>query len=1032
MNPRGHRGLGALLVLIVLFLGTMALLPLLARAAPSQIVGLVDDCNNPTSFIGGAKVTLSDANGVLAPVTVTTAGDGTFAFTPATGSYLLSATASGYYPSSVAGPLRFDGTATVTQDLCVSKQNPNNYAAQIVTVTVTNGASNIAGATINVYNTTTNLFVVTALTGSGGTAVLSLWQGTFQLRTNASGYAPTDASLGAGVTSLTVTLLPQDEIIGHARSTAGGFLSSGLVAYLYNPAAPTTSSDRLIAATINGSLYDFHAPAGTYTMIVDSNGYAASVTPVTVPVASNPVDSILSLDPKERDQVTFLYGASDWNNVTVWRNLTLNPDSTLVGLGPSGVRDLRLQIDATLGNGDGVLGASEATAFDTWFAAKGPLYVTTDAFLLTNGKAYISAPTFVQFTVTNLLGTGPVWINASTQYSLKSTPLIAPGGSKYYVNVTAIPDTNTTSYHNMVYYVQLPRGYEMTSDTLYPPVTVNNYTRVEIDPGLGSLSSPPQVKMVVSKSFNGTARAKLTGPVGKFYVTDSTYQNYHAYAAANTNLNFSAADSTDPVGDITKANFTWHFDWNKTQTLIGYGITPTFKYTAAGEYIVNLTVTQAGGNVTYREITLWLDNSPPTANFRMNITGTRLATDLAASSFTLMIKQGTTIKFDASPSSDLAYPGKTGVILNSGYAWNFRGKNTTDATGRIANWTFNAPGYITMNLTVTDAVGWKSANVSLKIQVNDTQAPVPAFQILDPTNDYSIVAKNQLIEKRNYTFNASTTTDNYDKWQDLNYTWTIPGPLIGLTQLNHTFYGVNITFGWNEWNNSYNVKLVVRDTGFGSGKPNNGTLFENVTVQVDTAIRPDLKVIASSLVISNTNPEEGQTITVTVNVTDKTSRAAARAVVGIVQEIAANGQVTELSRNPTWSSATQTIASGSTVTLTWQVTVVGTGNKTIKAYVYDQNEPSTWVTSENWATQGIVVKQAAWVNYAIVGSVVGVFAVFIFAMYYRRKVKAGEWQPRRRREKGEKPEKKEKGGEGEKKGGLFRREKEVTEEKKRL
>jgi hypothetical protein len=65
----------------------------------------------------------------------------------------------------------------------------------------------------------------------------------------------------------------------------------------------------------------------------------------------------------------------------------------------------------------------------------------------------------------------------------------------------------------------------------------------------------------------------------------------------------------------------------------------------------------------------------------------------------------------------------------------------------------------------------------------------------------------------------------------------------------------------------------------------------------------------------------------------------------------------------------------------------------------------------------ILVRQPGWINIAIIGSVVGVFAVFIGGVYYRRKVKAGEWQSRfRRGEKGEKP----------------KREREVKEEKKRL
>ena len=121
----------------------------------------------------------------------------------------------------------------------------------------------------------------------------------------------------------------------------------------------------------------------------------------------------------------------------------------------------------------------------------------------------------------------------------------------------------------------------------------------------------------------------------------------------------------------------------------------------------------------------------------------------------------------------------------------------------------------------------------------------------------------------------------------------------------------------------------------------------------------------------------------------------------------------------------QVIASGSTVTLRITVTVVGQGNKTLGVTVWDQNEPYTVRTSENSATLYIVVNQPAWVNYAIVGAIVGVFLVVIFAMYYRRKVKAGDWQPMRLR-RGEKGGKAEGGKE------KPRKQKEAKEEKKRL
>jgi hypothetical protein len=86
--------------------------------------------------------------------------------------------------------------------------------------------------------------------------------------------------------------------------------------------------------------------------------------------------------------------------------------------------------------------------------------------------------------------------------------------------------------------------------------------------------------------------------------------------------------------------------------------------------------------------------------------------------------------------------------------------------------------------------------------------------------------------------------------------------------------------------------------------------------------------------------------------------------------------------------------------------------------VYDTSEPYTWLV-DNRASTTLNVRQPAWQPYAIAGSVIGIIVLFVFGMYARRKIKAGEWRPIRGR--------REKGAEGEK-----RPRREEKEEKKRL
>src|SRR5207247_2514714 len=251
---------------------------------------------------------------------------------------------------------------------------------------------------------------------------------------------------------------------------------------------------------------------------------------------------------------------------------------------------------------------------------------------------------------------------------------------------------------------------------------------------------------------------------------------------------------------------------------------------------------------------------------------------------TLRVNEGTVVRFDGSASTDLAYVGKNGVILDSGYAWDFNGDRKTDATGRIVSWTLQKPGNFTVNLTVTDSVGWKSVNASMTAIVNDTKGPVPAFDILDPEKDWGVITSP--FERKTIALNASKTTDDFNNQSALNFTWTIPGPVVGLTGSTHPFWGVNITFAWQEWNTSYEVKLSVRDTGFRGvgipGKPNYGNLSRNITVQIDTSLHADLFIALdptthqSSLKVSPTDPRQGDMVTVSVTVTNRAYRAARR------------------------------------------------------------------------------------------------------------------------------------------------------------
>src|SRR5207245_561110 len=161
--------------------------------------------------------------------------------------------------------------------------------------------------------------------------------------------------------------------------------------------------------------------------------------------------------------------------------------------------------------------------------------------------------------------------------------------------------------------------------------------------GPGGTNATPQIRMSVVQSLTGTARARVVAPAGKFFVQNATDSNYQAFVAANASLTFSAETTTDPNDHVTDANFTWRF----TPSATGYGIRPVYTYTQHGQFLVNLTVRETGGNLTYRTITIWADDQVPVASIRTNRTGSTSANGL-----TLKVDEGIQVRFDGGLSTD--------------------------------------------------------------------------------------------------------------------------------------------------------------------------------------------------------------------------------------------------------------------------------------------------------------------------------------------------------------------------------------------
>ena len=1039
MNKAGLLRIGAMLAVLAVVMGAFVALPYWNARAQTTVWGLVDESGaSPPNFLAGVLVSLVDAHGARATLTTTTGPGGDYSFSPPAGSYFLRFEIADYYAAETA-PFRFDGSVDLRRDGSLAKMPARTTALQ---VTVQESPTiQIAGATVRLFDILNpdpakRQVVASGTTNATGIANLPIWAATFELQVSKSGYEPFTASIDTGATtSITVTLTFGAVINGHAfRAGTGVVLRDGLVGYLYNTNPATDQFKKVIPAKIDNSLYTFNAEVGqTYIMVIDVNGFRASVSSPFV-ASSTLRDVSLTPSPPEEYRTEIAYNETNWNKIRIDRNLTLLPDSSIPGLDFPDLRSAALQIDYTLGDRDGVvLEAAERTAFQTWFEGRLPFHVTTDDLIQTSSKTYNATGTYTVEPI--FFGSTQIRINASTTYDVRSTQGIVNGRPKYFVNASSPNDSNATVYKNQVVVVDLPKAYEMTVKRITGSITTTGFTRITVDPGLAAGTS--RIEMELEESETGTAIAMVEGPAGRFHVLNDTKENYTAIVAANTSITFSAEQSIDPVGDIRDGNFTWRFKNNTDPGNVTYGITTSFNYTEGGKFQANLTVTEAGGNMTWRDITLYADDVPPSAVIKHNKTSAA-----NANGTTLRTTEDTPIRFDGSASSDtisLNVTDRQGLILDTpnanGYNWDFDGDGIVDSTAKSPAHSFEKPGDYTLSLQTIDSVGHKSVNATLRVVVNDTTKPTPNLVILDPATNWAEVTS--LTEGKPYAFNASSSSDNYDEPKNLTFGWHFPGPASSpdVTLANGNFTGVgaagsNVTVVWSEFNTSYPVVLNVTDAGFGwnnTAKRNSQNETVNVPVGVETRNRPDLKFVAASLKIAPGQPEEGSLINVSFAIRNEESRANATSVLIRLFERDASGGLRELSRQPRWyddrwnSLADLRIAPGKQVRLVFEISFAVQGNKSLEIKFNDTNEPYTWVDSQNRVTGSVFVRQAGWVIYAVIGGIIAAIVGVGYGARLLSRYRAGELTFRR-------PEKKEK----KEKKRLESEEKEREPEKKRL
>ncbi|MFQ5907512.1 MAG: PKD domain-containing protein [Thermoplasmata archaeon] len=976
---RRHRA-ATILLLFVLLLGGLGLLTAdLSAGQQRQVQGVVTEAGNPTELLESVAVTLFDAHGQKGSVGVVTGPDGFFSFTPTPGFYKIVVKTAGGFFDNETEVFRFDNTQNLVKNIEMAAMPP---ATLTLTVHVRDPATDpVQGAQVELFNVTPGQVLGTNITDAAGDANFTVWAGDFEVRVEADTFAKAVENVTVTMNSTrTVDLAAGVKLVGIAQEPDGTFVSAGLVAFLYNTDGGTPPARRLLVANVTGTSYTFFAYAGTFILIVDADGKAANITTITVSVDDR-IDRVLEVSPDERVDTQIRYAEGDWNRLNLWRNLSFNDDSTFPGLPFASVRNLRLQIDMTLGDGNGILDATEREAFRSFLVEAGPKQVDTVGFFSTNGESYRSDlnasvtdynVTFASFNLT----AGPVLIASLANYTAID-PSIPADEQMYFVNITAPHDTEGVVRVNTTYAIQVVPSYERETETITGSVDIQSYVLIVIDP----LVAPGtfRVDMDVAKSIAGTARVLVVAPPDRFTETNASVDNYTAIIPTDENMTFSAEESTDPNSPNGRvnldSNFTWTFENISTPQLkTAFGIRPNVTFAVMGNYSGNLTIVEVGKNVTFRDFTLHVDGILPIAFLENNVTGF----GLDANNTTISVKEGQVVEFFAGNSTDRIHDQMEGVV--SAYRWDFDGDGVVDAAGQSVDWTFDAPGTFTVNLTAVDQAGQESLNATLTAVVEDTSPPEVAFRILD--EDFREVAS--LVEKVTYFFDGSDTTDNLDSVQNMTFEWDFGD--------DTTETGVNVTHAYTE-NGNFDVVLTVTDQA-----GNEGNATRSIVVGVDPETRPDLEIEPNVMQIDPESPEESTlfgsvSLFITFNVTNKPDRARANNVQVTFfafqfgqspgDPVSISPAFKDVNGDPT----NNTLNAGETkvVEFTW---ITGPlGNYTLRANVTDPEEPDLFIGPRNSVERQVDIREAAWKQPLLIGSIIAVIVGIPVALFLRRRLR---------------------------------------------
>lgn len=891
------------------------------------------------------------------------------------------------------------------------------FGSDVLTVTYDYHPTKIFGASLTLHDLTRDHQVSSDNSGSLGEFQLESWTGTFELRVLADTFQP-------NVSQIQVL---EDQVIRVLMNPAIWVFGWAFDSDSLAPITDTTvrahmfcidsvpDSKRILKGFVDGPHFWFYAYPGNFTLIVDADGYQAKELPIYVYDVNRSYDIYLDLSEEESYEASIEYVDGDWNEIVVNESWTLNYDSHLPILGVDQMGSLPLEIDIVVGNSDGDMNDTEfSTYFKDWLTERGPEFLRTSGLFVTDNEEYTLELDVVQkskYYVDVEKSPEHIWMNTSAWYNTTEIELDLP---EYNLRLEASYDTALSikgedrTLVNRTYRVQLPPEYELMGNTSVN-TDVIGFTDIYIDPKKGM--GEGIVTMRVQKSEGGIARAEVVDPKESpenelyFWVIDGDWDNYSVIVPADVPINFSAESSTDPNSDHPEQkvspyyDFLW--DFGDKSGDMGYNITPTHTYSdpgaGPGNYTVNLTIVEPGGNTTYRKINVTVDARAPTVLAEFDGRDTRVEGSQLHLDEDIMLRINAT-RDGVILSTDTMWDGKEGNI--SYYKWDFESDGIPDLStsdGHIETDHFAEPEVYTINITAYDWVGHKSINYSKEIYVDDVTPPDAAFFVLNETFAEVIVG----LEGTATYFNATDSTDNFSTLENLTFEWNIAG---------HNATGMNVTHNFTK-TGTLDINLTVLDEAGNPGYYNiSFEVLPNPEIHSDVSMQEAWE--GKLILFEPGGPEVGTSVKISVNVTNSAIGVAAEGVEVHFFILQADLQTSEITGTVRFYDENgvevgNTIEPGGNITavITW--TPGSHGTYTIRANCSAENEHPSYQGTDNSIEDDLTVQEAGWVTPLITAVLILLIFIIAIVLLLRRRF-AGRFPTLRRKKKEPKAKKKKK------------------------